>query len=62
MAALEWRENDSLSEGQRTLKWSLYCELETFVDLEDAIAVLEALLLDAWHQRAEALEAGEHEH
>jgi len=50
MTVLEWKEPESLTKSQRDLKWSLYCECDTFEDISDIKVVLESLLKDIKEQ------------
>lgn len=49
--SLQYREDKSLTEHQRELKWSLYCEVETFEEIEDIELVLKSLLKDIEEQK-----------
>lgn len=46
VVSLKWTEPTSLTLHQRDLKWSLYCEVETFEDISDIKVVLESLIRD----------------
>jgi len=55
--SLEWIEDPHLTDGQKNLKWSLWCEVGTYESLEDIEPVLQSLLRDVKEQSGRDEEA-----